>query len=380
MPESLPPHHRPDGRFRSPWPEAREDQAVRKRFHRVVWEWLVDSHPPDPDASDLPLADPRIAFPSAERGEVRITWVGHATHLIQLPGLNVLTDPMWSRRASPIPSTGTARFVPAVPAIDSLPPIHAVLLSHDHFDHLDRPTVVRLRQRFGDALRWFVPLGYRDWFARLGLRAVVELDWWQEAKIPDSAYEVVALPARHWTRRTPWGTNARLWCSWAVLPSDQRRAIPDEGPSASPGQGMPAPDRGALAPGDDTGGSEGDEPEPNRGFRVYFGGDSAYASLFGEIGQRLGPFDASILPIGAYEPRWFMKISHMNPEEAVQAYQDLGGQGAFLPSHWGTFRLTFEDPLEPPERLKAAWASRGLDPDLLRVPRHGETVRLDGGP
>lgn len=371
MPASLPPHHRSDGRFRCPWPEARDDHAVRSRFHRVVWEWLTTSHPPDPDPEDLPAAEPEIASPTPDAGELRITWVGHATHLIQLPGLNVVTDPMWSRRASPIPSAGTPRFVPAVPDIARLPPVHAVLLSHDHFDHLDRPTVVRFRQRFGDELRWFVPLGYRDWFARLGIGHVVELDWWEDAPIPGSEYRVVALPARHWTRRTPWGTNTRLWCSWAIVPA----GCPPAGPEGNP---LAPSDGEASCSGREASVAEGVDASPRRAFRVYFGGDSAYASIFGEIGRRLGPFDASILPIGAYEPRWFMKISHMNPEEAVQAYEDLGGKGAFLPSHWGTFRLTFEDPLEPPERLRAEWASRGLDPDRLHVARHGETVRLGG--
>ncbi len=179
-----------------------------------------------------------------------------------------------------------------------------------------------------------MPLGFRAWFARLGIRNVVELDWWDEHELPDTDYRLVAAPARHWTRRTPWHTNRRLWCSWAVLPKKQA------------------------------------------GFRVYFGGDSAYASVYEEIGRRLGPFDASVLPIGAYEPRWFMRASHMDPEEAVRAYEDLGGRGVFLPSHWGTFRLTFEDPLEPPQRLSAEWTARGLDQHLLHVPRHGETVTL----
>ena len=170
-------------------------------------------------------------------------------------------------------------------------------------------------------------------FHALGVHNVTELDWWEERALP-SGYRLVAAPARHWTRRTPWGTNRRLWCSFAIVPSQ------------------------------------------DAGLRAFFGGDSAYASIFREIGTRLGPFDASILPIGAYEPRWFMGSSHMNPEEAVQAWEDLGGMGAFLPSHWGTFRLTFEDPLEPPERLRQAWASRGLPPDLLHVPRHGGTVTL----
>ena len=163
---------------------------------------------------------------------------------------------------------------------------------------------------------------------------VVEMDWWDERELPGGRYRVVATPARHWTRRTPWGTNRRLWSSWAVVPTQ-------------------ATD-----------------------LRVYFGGDSAYASVFEEIGARLGPFDASILPIGAYDPRWFMKVSHMNPEEAVRVYRDLGAEGAFLPSHWGTFRLTFEDPLEPPRRLRDEWDRLGLDPARLHVPRHGETVTI----
>ena len=212
-----------------------------------------------------------------------------------------------------------------------------MLVTHDHYDHLDRPTVTALHDRHGAELVWYTPLGYRSWFASVGVTNVVELDWWDEHHLPESDYRVVATPARHWTRRTPWSTNTRLWCSWALLPRDASGA----------------------------------------GFRVYLGGDSAYASVFEEIGSRLGPFDASVLPIGAYEPRWFMGAAHMNPEEAVRVYQDLGGRGAFLPSHWGTFRLTFEDPLEPPERLRTAWSEKGLDECRVHVPRHGETVRIE---
>jgi len=109
---------------------------------------------------------------------------------------------------------------------------------------------------------------------------------------------------------------------------------------------------------------------------VYFGGDSGYGSFFREIGGRLGPFDASILPVGAYDPRWFMAAAHMNPEEAVEAYLQLGGTGSFVPSHWGTFRLTFEDPLDPPARTRSAWEAAGLAADRLALLRHGETLRL----
>lgn len=297
-------------------------------------EWLTTSLPPDPDPGLLPVVESDLAHPTVSEEELRVTWVGHATHLVQLPGLNLVTDPMWSQRASPVAVMGARRFVRPSPGLDDLPPIHGVLLSHDHYDHLDRPTVVALRNRFGADLAWYAPLGYRSWFERLGVGNVVELDWWEEHELAGTGYRLVSTPARHWTRREPWGTNRRLWCSWAVLPS-------------------------------------GDP-----GFRIYFGGDSGYASVFEEIGRRLGPFDAALIPIGAYDPRWFMRPSHMNPEEAVQVYEDLGGEGAFLPTHWGTFRLTFEDPLEPPKRLEAEWTRRGLPRGRLRLPRHGETITV----
>jgi N-acyl-phosphatidylethanolamine-hydrolysing phospholipase D len=272
-----PAHHRPDGRFRNPWPEAARDGALRKRIHRVAWEWLTRRTPAAPAPGALTVVEPNLADRVGE-GEVRITWIGHATFLVQLPGLNVLTDPMWSERASPVPG-GFRRFVPPAFALTRLPPIDVVLLSHDHFDHLDQETVLALHSRFGDALTWLTPLGYRRWVARRGVARVTELDWWERADLPGGAFEAVAAPARHWTRRAPWGTNTRLWCSWAVRPT---------GP---------------------------------RGPRVYFGGDSGYASVFAEIGARLGPFDASLLPIGAYEPRWFMGAAHVTPE----ASPDLSG-------------------------------------------------------
>jgi N-acyl-phosphatidylethanolamine-hydrolysing phospholipase D len=334
---SGPSHHLPGGGFRNPWPEASGDDAVRRRFREVAWEWITSRLPPDPEPGRLPLADPDPADPAASQGELRITWVGHATHLVQLPGVTLLTDPMWSERQSPLPWLGRKRFAPPLPSIEGLPPVHGILITHDHYDHLDKASVSAVHERFGSDLAWYTPLGYHSWLASLGIENVVELDWWSERELPGRRFKLVAAPARHWTRRTPWGTNKRLWCSWAVIPR---------------------------------GGDGGAE------FRVYLGGDSAYASVFSEIGRRLGPFDASVLPIGAYEPRWFMSASHMNPEEAVQVWLDLGGRGAFLPSHWGTFRLTFEDPLEPPERLRAAWSSRGLADRLLHVPRHGETVRI----
>jgi len=307
-----------------------EDRGFRDLL-RWQLQRLRHGREPDPPPAAWHTASPDVAYGELSPGECRITWVGHATFLIQLPGANLLTDPVWSQRASPVSWLGPARLVPAALPFAALPEIDAVLISHDHYDHLDRPTVARLHERFGDRLTWVTPLGYADWLDRLGIARVAELDWWRAASFRDGLV-CTALPARHWTRRLPWDTQQRHWASFALAARD--------------------------------------------GTRIYFGGDSGYAPFFGEIGARLGPFAAAILPIGAYEPRWFMHTAHMNPEEAVQAWVDLGARGAFVPMHWGTFRLTDEPALEPPARLRAAWAGRHLPAAALRVPVHGETILL----
>lgn len=287
---------------------------------------------PNPPGSAFARAEPDPAYPAAAASELRITWVGHATFLLQFAGLNLLTDPVWSERASPFAWAGPTRLVPAAPPLERLPPIDVVLLSHDHYDHLDGPTVVALHERFGNRITWVTPLRYARWFARRGITRVAELDWWQSASFA-AGFRITAAPARHWTRRAPWDGMRRLWASYAL-------AAPD-------------------------------------GTRVYFAGDSGYAPFFREVAERCGPFDAALMPIGAYEPRWFMHAAHMNPEEAVQAWVDLGAAGAFIPMHWGTFRLTDEHALEPPDRLRAAWSRRGLPSAQLRVPRHGETLLIE---
>jgi N-acyl-phosphatidylethanolamine-hydrolysing phospholipase D len=305
---------------------------------RWTWERLRHGVPPDPAPERIPRATPDPALPrlpvgGAGSGVLRVTWIGHASFLVQLPGINLLTDPMFSDRASPFRRFGPRRFRPPALALDELPPIDAVLLSHDHYDHLDGATVTGLRDRFGDGLTWFTPLGYRRWFYRRGVRRVVELDWWQEAVTEphgEAAARITALPARHWTRRGMRDTRRRLWCSWGVTSSSRR---------------------------------------------LYFGGDSGYGPGFAEIGSHAGPFDVAVLPIGAYEPRWFMASSHMTPEEAARAAVDIRA-AAVVAGHWGTFRLTDEDPLEPPGRMRTAWASLSLAPSDLHIPDIGETLRF----
>lgn len=323
------------GRFRLPWPV---DMPARGfgAFLRWQAERLRRGGPRRPDATELPLAEPAFAQPRAEPGELRLTWIGHASFLAQIAGANLLIDPVWSTRVSPVRWAGPARVVRPGVSFDTLPPIDAVLISHDHYDHLDRPTVRRIVKRFGDAVRWVAPLGHGEWLRARGVTHVTELDWHGSARIDAGAgVTVTALPAQHWTQRTPRSRNRRLWCSFALEGGD--------------------------------------------GVRLYAGGDSGWFDGYGRIGEVHGPFDASLLPIGAYAPRWFMKPFHMSPEEAVEAWVALGAEGAFIPMHWGTFILSDEPVLEPPARLRKAWQARDLPEHLLRIPSHGGTVHVHAG-
>ena len=325
-------HHASGGRFRNPWAAHPELEQRPGGLLAWLWERIRSDLPDNPEPDDVPRGTPAVAMPRAAPDEIRMTLVGHATVLIQVGGLNLLTDPIWSSRAGPFSLVGGPRFAePGLP-MEALPPLDAVLLSHGHYDHLDAATTKRLVARYGPDLPWLCPLGHGSWLRGRGVSRVVELDWWEEvpASAASGGLRLICLPVRHWTRRG-LHVNRELWCSWAVVRE-----------SGEPG--------------------------------VYFGGDSGYCPAFLEIGHRLGPFAASILPIGAYEPRWFMADSHMNPEEAVRAYENLGGAGAFVGMHWGTFRLTDEDPLEPPERARAAWQAAGLPAEGLHLPGAGGTV------
>lgn len=294
----------------------------------ILVERLLRPRPRDPDPYPATLATPAFPAPRAAPGSVAFTWVGHSTFLVQIGGRNILTDPMWGARASPATWAGPRRRVRPGIALAELPPIDAVVQSHNHYDHLDAATVRQLGVHHG-AARWFVPLGLAPFLRRRGVQHVTELDWWEQRD--DHGVTYTCAPAQHFSGRGPTDRNRTLWCSWGVATADRR---------------------------------------------VYFGGDSGLHPDFGVIGARYGPFDAALLPIGAYAPRWFMRPVHMNPEEAVSAYRALAGEHRaplFVGMHWGTFRLTDEPLDEPPRRLRAAWAEAGLPDELLWVPAHGET-------
>ncbi len=328
---SRPPHHRPGGGFQNPWP------GDRAHTFRDVLRWRRErrEHPrPATPGFDPPRAASRFETPRAPREVLTATWVGHATTLLQLGGLNVLTDPMWSGRASPVSWAGPSRFVPPAVAFGALPPIDVVLISHNHYDHLDRETVRRLTRREPDAT-WLVPLGLGRLLSRWGARRVQEADWWSTVRAGDAT--ATCVPARHFSARTPWDRGRTLWSGWTIAAN---------------------------------------------GWRVYFAGDTAYHPEFGAIAAREGPFDLVLLPVGAYDPRWFMGSVHMNPDDALAAYRDLHAAHAappppMLPIHWGTFRLTDEPMDEPPARTAAAWIAAGLPREALWLLAHGQTARRE---
>ena len=286
--------------------------------------------PKDPDPAAFARVSPTFIAPRAPAGQLTITWVGHASLLIQLNGLNVLTDPMWSARASPVQFAGPKRWVPPGIALENLPPLDVVLQSHNHYDHLDDYTVRQLARRHPEA-SWVTPLGLASFVQQRGVQAnaVVELDWWQEHRV--DSLRITATPAMHFSSRGIGDRGDTLWCGFALAAANGRR--------------------------------------------VFFAGDTGFHPDFGEIGARCGPFAVALLPIGAYEPRWFMRYVHMNPEEAVEAFRALQAR-VMVPIHWGTFKLTDEAMDEPPVRARAAWQAAALAPDAYRQLAHGETLTL----
>jgi N-acyl-phosphatidylethanolamine-hydrolysing phospholipase D len=333
-PAGPPPHHRPGGGFRNPWPDA-ELHGLKDLLRWRFVDRRRRTIEPNPPRDSLPTREPDLLTPRAGAGYRSVTWVGHSTVLLQVGALNILTDPVWSERASPVQWLGPRRLMTPGIEFDALPPIDVVLISHNHYDHLDATTVRRLAARFPEAT-WLCPMGLAQLLQRFGVRHALECDWWESVTLP--SFSASCAPAQHFSSRGLRDRGDTLWCSWAIQAD---------------------------------------------GMRIYFGGDTGLHPEFGAIGARLGPFDLLLLPIGAYEPRWFMRPVHLNPEDAILAYRALAGGAEILPPcvalHWGTFRLTDEAVDEPPARFAQRWREAGLPERANWTLAHGETRRIARG-
>jgi N-acyl-phosphatidylethanolamine-hydrolysing phospholipase D len=278
---------------------------------RDVLRWKLGLAPKDPPSAAPDEPAPVLSFtpepPPADGW--RATWLGHASFLLQGCGKNLLVDPVFSDHCAPLPFPSLKRLVPAPCRPDQLPAIDAVLLSHSHYDHLDLSTLLAL----GRQTPLWVPEGHAGWLAGKGFREVREIPWFGSAEILPGI-RATATPAQHFTARTPFDRNRGHWCGWLL---------------------------------------EGG------GVKLWHAGDSGYCPAFREIGERLGPIDFGMIPIGAYSPRWFMKPMHLNPEEAVRVFQETRCRRA-VAMHWGTFRLTDEPMGEPPLRLAAELGRQGI--------------------
>lgn len=274
-----------------------------------------------PAGPPAPGGNPDPALAGSREPPDRLTWIGHSSFLAVVAGTTVLIDPIFSRDAGWL----YPRHAPPGLRPDQLPEIDLLLVSHSHYDHLDAPSVEALPR----SLAVVVPLGLGRWFERRGFTQVRELGWWETAAL--GKLRVTLVPARHWSRRTPWDTNHSLWGGFVI---------------------------------------EGG------GTAIYHAGDSGWFDGFAEIGRRFPGLAAAMLPIGAYEPAWFMEPNHLNPEQAGRAFLELGAR-RMVPMHWGTFQLTDEPLAEPAERLRAWWRKEqpgdGRELALLKL---GETRSL----
>ena len=294
-----------------------------------------------------PRVPPDLTFIHANAGAGRamqpaITWIGHATMLAQFGGLNFITDPIFSQRASPVSFAGPKRHVAPGLALSELPHIDVVLISHNHYDHLDDASVRALAAQAGGAPLFVVPLGIKAWMLERGITNVVELDWWQSHPVQSrdgstAPVDVVLTPVQHWSGRGLNDRLATLWGGYAVF----------------------APD-----------------------LHLFFTGDTGYSKDFSDIRERFaqrqaagGGFDIALIALGAYEPRWFMATQHVNPSEAVQIHLDLNAKRS-VGVHWGTFELTDESLDDPPRRLVDARLDKGVAEDFFFVMAIGQTRRL----
>ena len=285
-------------------------------FARMRDERISKPYVPQYGQSDLE----KIKNPDSSR--IQITWVGHSTFLIQVAGFNILTDPMWSNRASPVSWGGPRRHARPGLTLANLPAVDVVLISHTHYDHLDRPTIKKL----GASARYVLPINLAPWFAQLGIGNVIELPWWSATD--EGGVRITAVPAKHWSKRNLWGKEDAGWGGYIIETSDKR---------------------------------------------IYFAGDTGYDSeYFKEIGKRFPGITLALIPIGAYYPQGVFGRYHIDPSEAVKVHKEVGAKKS-IGMHWGTFKLTQEPLDEPPILLATEAANANLSNDEFSAMKIGET-------
>jgi len=312
-------------RFKNPWPHHEHSllDIIRWKLKLPPHEKPLLADAPDHPASWIPLNPEKISTVPAQGW--RITWLGQSSFLIQGAGISILVDPVFSSHCSPIPLRTLRRLSEPPCAPEDIPHIHAVLLTHSHYDHLDLPFLRHL----GTSTHLIVPEGHAAWLARAGFSNVREVSWFASHPLVPGV-TVTATPAQHFTARSLWDRNLGHWCGWLL--------------------------EGA-------------------GGTLWHAGDSGYCEAFREIGQRFGPIDFGMIPIGAYQPRHIMRSMHMNPEEAVQVFLETRCRRA-VAMHWGTFRLTDEPLGEPPLRLNAALKKLAISPERFIAGKIGQSWHI----
>lgn len=325
MKRDLPPHHTEKG-YRNLYiddPDKTFFSFVKMRLFGET-EWA--DH--EATADQVPFQRMSPDRLQEEHEHTRISWLGHSTFLIQRAGINILTDPIFSNRASPLSFAGPARYIPHAIDYSELPQIDYVVISHNHYDHLDELAVSQLAKRSSSATVFLVPLGLGSWMTDAGVDPdkVREMDWWEQAQFGDLTFH--AQPSQHWSARTLFDKMTTLWASWLI---------------------------------------------DFNGHTIWFAGDTGYNNKqFREIAERSPPIRLALIPIGAYSPRWFMKYYHVNPEEAILMHQDLKAKQS-IGMHWGTFPLTAEPPMEPIQRLMDAREAAGIDAEAFGTMAVGES-------